>query len=89
MNADSNAILEQALKLTPEQKLELIGLIMESLEAEHVPQLSAAQMAELERRVALQKADPSRSIPWEQAHRDIRERLGVLRAERERRADAS
>ncbi|MCA8918538.1 MAG: addiction module protein [Planctomycetes bacterium] len=89
MNANAKNILEQALKLTPEQKHELIGVIWDSLEAELVPQLSAAQMAELERRVALHKADPSRAIPWEQAHREIRERLATLRTERERRADAS
>lgn len=89
MNADAKNILEQALKLTPEQKLELIGQIMESLEARPAIQLSQSQIAELERRRRLYEADPSRAIPWEQAKVEIREEVERRKKALGHRADAS
>jgi len=38
--------------------------------------LTPAQKAELERRLALSKADPDRGIPWEEVRDDARKRRG-------------
>ncbi|MCB9895440.1 MAG: addiction module protein [Planctomycetes bacterium] len=88
MNAEAKAIFEQAQKLTPEQKRELISLIWDSLGGQPF-QLSQEQIAELERRERLFKGDPSRSIPWEQAHKEIRGEFERRRKELGHPADAS
>lgn len=51
--------------LSAAEKLELIDVLWESLEAD-APPLTDAQRAELDRRMALYEANPSIAIPWEQ-----------------------
>lgn len=53
-------------KLSDGEKRQVLALLDESLaaEADDFP-LSPAQMLEIERRIALLDADPSRVVPWE------------------------
>lgn len=89
MASTAEKIAAEALKLSTDDKLVLIDLLMESVEAPTPPVLTPDQIAELERREKLYQEDPSRAIPWEQAHAQIRQHLARIKAERESRADAS
>ncbi|HLH51333.1 MAG TPA: addiction module protein [Roseiarcus sp.] len=51
-------------RLTPQERLDLIGELWDSLSAEDV-RLSPAQDAELERRLRTFEADAQAAIPWE------------------------
>jgi putative addiction module component (TIGR02574 family) len=51
-------------KLSPQERLELIGRLCDSLDAEDVP-LTPAQAAELDRRLEAADADLAASVPWE------------------------
>lgn len=50
--------------LSPEERLELIGRLWDSLDAEDLP-LTPAQEAELDHRLATADADLADSVPWE------------------------
>ena len=53
-------------KLSGDEKRQVMELLDESLAAEaDMPPLTPAQIAELERRIALLDADPSRVVSWE------------------------
>jgi putative addiction module component (TIGR02574 family) len=84
MASTAEKLAAEALKLSVNEKLVLIDLLTESVEAPTPPVLTPDQIAELERREKLYQEDPSRAIPWEQAHAEIREHLALLRTERER-----
>jgi len=62
-------------KLTPAERLELIGELWDSLESEDVP-LSPAQQAELERRLETLEEDKKHAVSWEtlKAELDARRR---------------
>jgi len=51
--------------LSPAEKIELLDVLWESLEADEVP-LTDAQRAELDYRIAEHERNPSDVIPWEQ-----------------------
>jgi putative addiction module component (TIGR02574 family) len=51
-------------RLTPQERLDLIGELWDSLTAEDVP-LTPAQQAELDRRLATFEDDRRAGIPWE------------------------
>ena len=58
-------LLEQAKHLIPAERIGLVGDIWDTLEAEELAwELTPAQAAELERRLAAHRADPSSAIPW-------------------------
>ena len=56
------------MKLSVSERIQLVEDIWDSIAAEapHTVGLSQAQKAELHRRAAEHRADPSTSIPWEQ-----------------------
>ena len=62
-------------KLTPEERLQLIEELWDSLSTDpsKIP-LTAAQARELDRRVAQMDQDNSLGIPWETVLAQIRER---------------
>ena len=62
------AITTEYLKLSVSERIQLVEDIWDSIaaEASNTAELSQAQMAELHRRVAEHRADPSTAIPWEQ-----------------------
>ena len=57
------------LKLSVSERIQLVEDIWDSIaaEAQITVELSQAQKAELHRRVAAHRADPSTAVPWEQA----------------------
>ena len=89
MASTAEKIAAEALKLSANEKLVLIDLLMESITPPELPELTPSQKAELERRIKRHEADPNRAIPWEQAHAEIREHLALLRTERERLGSSS
>jgi len=56
------------LKLSVSERIQLVEDIWDSIaaEASNTVELSQAQIAELHRRVAEHRADPSTAVPWEQ-----------------------
>jgi putative addiction module component (TIGR02574 family) len=67
--------LDDLPNLPPSERAELALALWESLgdsdrEAEFT--LSAEQLAELERELAVHLADPTASVPWEQVRRKLR-----------------
>lgn len=52
-------------RLSPQQRLELIGLLWDSLPEDTLYAPPAWHLRELERRVAAADADPSAAEPWE------------------------
>jgi len=57
------------MKLSVSERIQLVEDIWDSIAAEAPPntvELSQAQKAELHRRVAAHRADPSTAVPWEQ-----------------------
>jgi putative addiction module component (TIGR02574 family) len=67
---DAERILQEALRLDGDQRTLLAGRILESV-ADDGPPLSAAQRAELDRRLADFRKNPDQGSPWEV----VRERL--------------
>jgi putative addiction module component (TIGR02574 family) len=57
-------------RLTPRERLDLIGELWDSLAAEDV-RLTPAQDAELARRMATFEADSRTAVPWEQIEREL------------------
>jgi putative addiction module component (TIGR02574 family) len=72
----------QLLKLSAEQKLELIGRLWDSLADDELPGPTPAQIEELRRRRKLMQDDPSRAIPFEESMRRVRREVERRRAER-------
>lgn len=60
MNA---ALLEDALRLTPEERLDLIGALWETLSEEDIP-VSSEERDLLDARLADLEANPDDQSPW-------------------------
>jgi len=62
------AATTEYLKLSVSERIQLVEDIWDSIavEATNTVELSQAQKAELHRRVAAHRADPSSAVPWEQ-----------------------
>jgi len=61
-------------KLTPEQRLQLIEELWDSLSDEDVP-LTESQRAELDRLIDDLEKHPEQGIPWEEVKRRLQDRL--------------
>jgi putative addiction module component (TIGR02574 family) len=61
--------------LTPEQRLQLIGELWDSLSDDDLGPISPELTAELDQRVAEMEADPTAGRPWEEVLADLRQRL--------------
>lgn len=61
-------VAAEYMKLSLSERIQLVEDIWDSIAAEapDTVELSQAQKAELHRRVAAHRADPSSSVPWEQ-----------------------
>jgi putative addiction module component (TIGR02574 family) len=68
-------LLQELLKLSPAERIELIGELWDSIPPADLPALTPEQIEECERRLAEHRADPERAIPWEEAKSWIRSRL--------------
>ena len=82
------ALLSEALRLPPEDRERLRSQLDLSLDADREGEafeLSPAQEKLLQERIAQFEANPDDVIPFDEAMRQIRERLQQRRSERERR----
>jgi putative addiction module component (TIGR02574 family) len=68
MSTSSPTATAEYLKLSVSERIQLVADIWDSIATEtaNTVELSQAQKAELQRRVAAHHADPSTAIPWEQ-----------------------
>ena len=85
MSPNTKAVFEQALELSPEDKIRLIDLICESLEREK-PAFTQTQLEELDRRWSEYEADPSVAVSWDDARKTIRKAIDA-RKQKMRDAD--
>jgi putative addiction module component (TIGR02574 family) len=73
--ADVDRILDEALRLTPPERAQLLARLIESLEDDEAPiaaeEWEQAWAEEIRRRIADLEAGRSRTIPWE----DVRSEL--------------
>ena len=70
----NKALKEQVLQLPPDERLELIGELWDSLDEADVP-LTESQIVEAKRRLAEHHADPSTGVPWEEVRARLWSRL--------------
>jgi putative addiction module component (TIGR02574 family) len=66
MRGSSSDLLEEARKLSPSDRLQLIGELWDTLEDSDLP-VTAEERAILESRMADLEANPSAQESWEQA----------------------
>lgn len=76
MAVTSNALRKELFQLSVAERLELVEELWDSIAADaerddRVIPLSDEQKAELDRRIAAHRADPSRVIPWEQVREEL------------------
>ena len=74
----NKALRDQAMQLSPAERIGLAHDLWESVPADHVnlPPVTEAQLAEVERRLAEHRADPSSAIPWEEVRDRLRAKYG-------------
>ena len=65
-----NALLDEILHLTPQERLDVISVIWQSLEDHELP-LTDAQASELDRRLEAHRQKPEDSISWEEFERKL------------------
>ena len=64
---------DEISRLSPEERLALIGQLWDSLHEEEIG-LSAAQRSELERRLATLDRDRAEAVSWEQLRAELSQR---------------
>jgi putative addiction module component (TIGR02574 family) len=65
-----SALLDEILHLTPQERLDVISIIWQSLEDEEMP-LTDAQATELDRRLEAHRQHPEKTISWEEFERKL------------------
>lgn len=65
------ALRKELMELTPAEQLELVEELWDSLEPENLPELTAEQIAEVEREWAEHQKDPSSVVTWEEVRREL------------------
>jgi len=71
MGTTTQKLYEEAMKLDPDERVALTGLLIESLEPETEEGVEEAWIAEIERRMAELDSGAVQTIPWE----EVRARL--------------
>lgn len=71
MGSTTRKLYEEAMKLDPDERAALTGLLIESLEPETEEGVEGAWIAEIERRMAELDSGAVQTIPWE----EVRARL--------------
>jgi putative addiction module component (TIGR02574 family) len=83
MATDVKTLTQKALKLSAEERLELVLELWDSIEDVEAEPLTQAQKDELDRRHELVVKDPDRAIPSEQSLANVRRELKRVRTQRE------
>ena len=75
--ATSEALLEELLRLSPAERIQLAEDLWDSVAAspDSMPGLTESQIAECERRLAEHDRDPSTASPWEEVRARLWSRL--------------
>jgi putative addiction module component (TIGR02574 family) len=73
MSTSSSTLLAEARKLSPDDRLELIGELWDTLESEDLP-VSAEERTILESRIADLEKNPSAQESWQQARASLESR---------------
>ena len=71
----SKALLAQILQLPPDQRMQLISDIRDSLDPATAAPLTPALVAELDRREAEADADPSAGTAWADIRSELQRKL--------------
>lgn len=66
MRRSAQKLFEEAMRLDPEERAALTGLLIESLDPESEEGVEEAWVAEIERRMAEVDSGAVRTIPWEE-----------------------
>jgi putative addiction module component (TIGR02574 family) len=66
MAATPKELYEKAMSLSDEERVELVGLLLETLEVGDERGVEAAWLKEIEKRVAELDSGAAKSIPWTQ-----------------------
>lgn len=72
MRSAIEELYEKASELDPEDRAELAGLLLESIEDEPDEGIEEAWAAEIERRMADYQAGRIRTIPWQEVRARLR-----------------
>ena len=75
MPRDFKDVFRDAAELSERDRATLAGLLIESLDSAAEPDVEAAWMAEIERRVAELDAGNVKTIPWEEVRQRLFDRL--------------
>lgn len=66
MGTTARQLYEEAMKLDPDERVALTGMLIESLDPESDEGVEEAWIAEIERRMAELDSGTVQTIPWEQ-----------------------
>jgi putative addiction module component (TIGR02574 family) len=75
MTQDANELLKRALELRADDRAELAGSLIESLDVSVDPDAEAAWKTEIARRIQDLDSGAAKTIPWEEVRRRISARL--------------
>ncbi|MEJ1969639.1 MAG: addiction module protein [Rhizomicrobium sp.] len=67
--------IRDLLRLSVDERLQLIGELWDSIEAEQLPPLTEAWKDEIDRRLAEHSADPSSALDWESVRAELWSRM--------------
>jgi putative addiction module component (TIGR02574 family) len=73
-----DSLWDEILKLSPAERIQLVEDIWDSIaaDAESVPPLTDAQIAEIERRIAEHEKNPGRAKSWDEVRARLWSRFG-------------
>jgi putative addiction module component (TIGR02574 family) len=69
-------LLQELLKLSPAERLELAHELWDSIPTADLPPLTEEQKQEIDRRIAEHERDPSRASSWDEVRARLRARFG-------------
>jgi putative addiction module component (TIGR02574 family) len=75
MNTQAEQVLQIALSLPPDDRVEIAESLILSLDEKRAADIEAAWAEEIKRRIESIDKGQARLIPWEEAIRSMRERL--------------
>lgn len=75
MTQDANELLKRALELPADDRAELAGSLIESLDVSADPDAEEAWKVEIARRIEDLDSGKAKTIPWEEVRRRITARL--------------
>ena len=82
MTQRSQELLEKALALTEEERAELAGSLMQSLDSSVDKDAEKLWQQEIARRAAALDSGQAKTIPWEEVHKRLSTRLDDGREKR-------